>query len=155
MYDNIVTVMTSYWFKFIAIVEFMKEEAKPDWKPPEDHVLVLTSDNFTSRVLPSELMLVEFYAPWCGHCKKLAPGFARAAKELNLKHGIPLAKVDATEEGSLAKQFGVDGYPMLFIFRHGKEYEYGGPRDWKGIVLYINPLTSITAQRCCEHTLGG
>lgn len=115
-----------------AIVEFMKEEAKPDWKPPEDHVVVLTQDNFTESVFSSELILVEFYAPWCGHCKRLAPDYARAAKELNLKHNIPLAKVDATEETSLAKMFGVDGYPTLIIFRHGKEYSYGGPRDRKG-----------------------
>lgn len=116
----------------IAIVEFMMEEAKPDWKPPEDHVLVLTTDNFTEYVSMSELILVEFYAPWCGHCKRLAPNYANAAKELNLKHNIPLAKVDATEEVSLAKQFGVDGYPTLLIFRNGKEYEYSGPRDKKG-----------------------
>lgn len=110
----------------------MIEEAKPDWKPPEDHVLELTADNFTELALSSELILVEFYAPWCGHCKRLAPDYASAAKELNLKHGIQLAKVDATEESSLAKQFGVDGYPTLFIFRYGKEYEYSGPRDRKG-----------------------
>jgi protein disulfide-isomerase A4 len=118
-----------------AIVEFMMEEAKPDWKPPEDHVLVLTADNFTEHVSTAELVLVEFYAPWCGHCKRLAPDYANAAKELNLKHAIPVAKVDATEETSLAKQFGVDGYPTLFIFRRGKEYEYGGPRDRKGKVF--------------------
>ena len=110
----------------------MKEEAKPDWKPPEDHVVVLTADNFTEFVSQSELMLVEFYAPWCGHCKKLAPDYARAAKELNLNHDIPLATIDATEETSLAKHFGVDGYPTLFILRHGKEYEYTGSRDRKG-----------------------
>ena len=115
-----------------AIVEFMMEEAKPSWKPPEDHVLVLTAENFTEQVSPAELILVEFYAPWCGHCKRLAPDYANAAKELNLKHGIPLAKVDATEEVSVAKQFKVDGYPTLLIFRNGKEYAYNGPRDRKG-----------------------
>lgn len=119
----------------------MKEEAKPDWKPPEDHVLVLTSENFTESVSSTELMLVEFYAPWCGHCKRLAPDYARAAKELNTKHDIPLAKVDATEETSLSKQFGVDGYPTLKVFRYGKDYEYSGPRDRKGkIKKYNNTL---------------
>lgn len=110
----------------------MKEEAKPDWKPPEEHVMELTTDNFQEVVSSSELILVEFYAPWCGHCKRLAPDYARAAKELNVKHGISLAKVDATEETSLAKEFGVDGYPTLKVFRFGKVYEYDGPRDRKG-----------------------
>lgn len=110
----------------------MKEEAKSDWKPPEDHVLILTHDNFTEFVSSSDLFLIEFYAPWCGHCKRLAPEYASAAKELELKYGIQLATVDATKETSLAKMFGVDGYPMLIIFRNGKEYTYGGPRDKKG-----------------------
>lgn len=117
---------------FIAIVQFMKEEARLDWKPPEDHVIVLTSDNFTEFVSSLELMLVEFYAPWCGHCKRLAPDYALAAKELDLKHNLPLAKIDATEESSLASLFGVDGYPTLLIFRYGKDYSYDGPRDRKG-----------------------
>ena len=110
----------------------MQEEAKPDWKPPEDHVLVLTQENFTEIVRESDLILVEFYAPWCGHCKRLAPEYAFAAKELNVKHDIQLAKVDATEETSVANMFGVDGYPTLMIFRNGKLYSYGGPRDKKG-----------------------
>ena len=110
----------------------MKEEAQPDWKPPEDYVLALTSDNFTEFVSTSELALVEFYAPWCGHCKRLAPDYAFAAKELKLRHKITLAKVDATEETSLAKTFGVDGYPTLKVFRFGKDYEYKGPRNKKG-----------------------
>lgn len=110
----------------------MKEEAKPDWKPPEDHVLVLSSDNFTESTSSLEIILVEFYAPWCGHCKRLAPDYAHAAKELNLKHNIPLAKIDATEETTLAKMFGVDGYPTLIIFRNGIKYDYIGPRDRKG-----------------------
>ncbi len=120
----------------------MKEEAQPDWKAPEDHVMVLTSDNFTEQVSESGLMLVEFYAPWCGHCKRLAPAYAQAAKELNLRHNIPLATVDATEETSLAKAFGVDGYPTLKIFRSGKDYDYNGPRDWKGKTVLLLKQTN-------------
>lgn len=115
----------------------MKEEARPDWKPPEDHVLVLTADNFTQVLGLSELVLVEFYAPWCGHCKRLAPDYALAAKELDLKHGVTLAKVDAEEETSLAKEFGVNGYPTLIMFRHGKRYDYSGPRDRKGNIVLL------------------
>ena len=63
----------------------MKDEAKPDWKPPEEHVIDLTAADFVEFVSSEELTLVEFYAPWCGHCKKLAPDYAWAAKELNLK----------------------------------------------------------------------
>lgn len=114
-----------------GIIDYMRAEAQPDWQPPVDQVLVLTSENFTEVVSSSELMLVEFYAPWCGHCKRLAPDYTKAAKDLK-DHGIALAKVDATEETDLAQQFGVTGYPTLKVMRSGKDYEYSGPRERYG-----------------------
>lgn len=54
-----------------------------------DDVIELTSKNFDSKVIKSdELWIVEFYAPWCGHCKNLAPEWKKAAKALKVKHNI-------------------------------------------------------------------
>ena len=55
-------------------------------------------------------MLVEFFAPWCGHCKALAPHYEEAATTLKEKK-IKLAKVDCVAEADLCQQHGVQGYP--------------------------------------------
>lgn len=85
-------------------------------------VVSLTKDTFTDFVKEHDLVLAEFFAPWCGHCKALAPKYEEAATELKGKN-IPLVKVDCTAEEDLCRDYGVEGYPTLKIFR--------GPEDTK------------------------
>lgn len=105
----------------------------------DEHVLVLTSGNFSEVVAKHDKLVVEFYAPWCGHCKKLAPEFETAAGQLK-EEGIYLANVDATldENKALASKYGIQGFPTLKIFRGSEESpsEYQGPREAAGIVSY-------------------
>lgn len=81
-------------------------------------------------------------APWCGHCKRLAPEYARAAGLLkNSDPPVPLAKVDCTSESGgkdICSEYGVSGYPTLKIFKNGEfAQEYSGPREADGIVKYM------------------
>merc|ERR1719151_75994 len=89
--------------------------------------------------MPKDLVLVEFYAPWCGHCKTLEPQYVKAAKVLSEKApGVILAKVDATKESELAKEYMVQGFPTLILFREGvKVADYDGGRTSGEIIEYM------------------
>jgi protein disulfide-isomerase A4 len=90
--------------------------------------------NFTDWVHKQELSLVEFYAPNCGHCKRLAPNYEKAANILSEQsEPIPLAKVDASQEPELSSKYSIHGVvPTLFVFRKGRYYEYKGSREAQG-----------------------
>ena len=99
-------------------------------------VIQLTDQTFASEVLRSDaLWLVVFYAPWCGHCKRLEPDFGAAARRLDGQ--ARLAAVDATQNSELSKIYEVNGYPSLKAFYKGKltdQAGYDGPRDVEGMV---------------------
>lgn len=89
----------------------------------------LSDANFDSTVMSSkQAWLVEFYAPWCGHCKALAPEWIRAANELSGK--MNLGAVDATQHQMLAQRYGVRGYPTIKYFPPGDKSET--PEDYSG-----------------------
>lgn len=97
----------------------------------------LTKDTFDAFVAEHPLLLAEFYAPWCGHCKALAPEYEDAATKLKEKN-IPLAKIDCTEEADLCQKFEVQGYPTVKVFRGLDNHKaYSGPRKSDAIVSYM------------------
>merc|ERR1719453_1403607 len=90
-------------------------------------VVKLTAANF-DEIIQGDLVLVKFYAPWCGHCKAMAPAYEEAARNLSaLSPPITLGDVDATKDPQLAQSQHVQGYPTLKIFRRGSATDYSGP----------------------------
>jgi protein disulfide-isomerase A6 len=104
-------------------------------------VTVLTEASFDSVVKdPNKNVLVEFYAPWCGHCKKLAPDYEKLAKIFSSEKDVVIANLDATEHHAPAEAYGVSGYPTIKWFpKDNKEgVSYEGGRSVEDFVKYIN-----------------
>jgi len=109
--------------------------------PEEDDVVVLSPANFDSFISEHPISLVEFYAPWCGHCKELTPKWAEAAKRAKkLSPPIPLAKVDADAHREIGSKYDVTGFPTIKIFQDGVARPYDGPREANGIIAELGKL---------------
>jgi len=97
-------------------------------------VIDLTPKNFDKEVLKSdEVWMVEFYAPWCGHCQRLVPDYTKAAKAL--KGVVKVGAVNADEHRSLGGQYGVQGFPTIKIFGLDKKKpeDFNGQRTAQGL----------------------
>jgi len=102
-------------------------------------VVSLTTATFDQHLKDNTQTLVEFFAPWCGHCKKLAPEFEKAAVSLK-SNGIVLGQVDVTEEKALASKYNIKGYPTLLWFEDAKQLEYDGSRTADGIIDWVTSM---------------
>ncbi|KAF1837741.1 protein disulfide-isomerase A4 precursor [Decorospora gaudefroyi] len=110
-------------------------------------VLELEPSNFDDVVLKSgKPALVEFFAPWCGHCKNLAPVYEELATVFqHAGDKVSVASVDADNHKSLGKRFGVSGFPTIKWFdgKSDKPTDYSGGRDLESLSKFITEQTSI------------
>ncbi|KAK6143874.1 hypothetical protein DH2020_024222 [Rehmannia glutinosa] len=126
-----------------ALAEFVNNEGGTNVKiaAVPSNVVVLTPENFDEIVLDEKKdVLVEFYAPWCGHCKNLAPTYEKLAAAFKLEEGVVIANVDADKYKDLGEKYGVSGFPTLKFFpKNNKDGEdYDGGRDLDEFVTFIN-----------------
>ncbi|KAI3384264.1 hypothetical protein SNEBB_010751 [Seison nebaliae] len=106
-------------------------------------VVQLTADNFHREIQSAQVSMVKFYAPWCGHCKALAPKYDEAATILKtdkVDSPIKLFKVDCTVVESICTEFKVSGYPTLVTFNNGEQESYNGGREVNAIVSHMRAM---------------
>lgn len=116
-------------------------------KVAPSYVTTLTSDNFDSLVLGKKGALVEFYAPWCGHCKQLAPKYETLGSIFAGEPDVVIGKVDASAETELGSRFEISGYPTIKYFPAGsaEPEDYQGGREVEDFVEFIN--TKVGTER--------
>ncbi|KEH43576.1 protein disulfide-isomerase 5-2 [Medicago truncatula] len=126
-------------FCIVSLIHFCRAEPLS----VDGKVLILDESNFDSAISSFDHILVDFYAPWCGHCKRLSPELDAAAPVLAaLKEPILIAKVDADKHTSLARKHDVDAYPTILLFNHGVPTEYRGPRKADLLVRYLKKFAA-------------
>lgn len=107
-----------------------------DWD--KEGVKVLVASNFEKIALDANKdVLVEFYAPWCGHCKQLVPIYDKLAESLKDNENIVIAKMDAT--ANELENIKVSSFPTIKLFTKGENQviEYNGPRTLEGMKKFV------------------
>lgn len=129
---------------------YYKSEQKPE-KDYEDKVKNLVGRTFKETIDSAKYVLVQFYAPWCGHCRTLAPEFKQVAEHFAKDSSIIIAQLDATKnevEGQEISQFPTI---KLFTGENPKGIEYKGSRDAASLVEFVKSY--MVDQNSQKHDL--
>eukprot|EP00283_Hemiselmis_rufescens_P006116 CAMPEP_0173433668 /NCGR_PEP_ID=MMETSP1357-20121228/11027_1 /TAXON_ID=77926 /ORGANISM="Hemiselmis rufescens, Strain PCC563" /LENGTH=285 /DNA_ID=CAMNT_0014398397 /DNA_START=39 /DNA_END=896 /DNA_ORIENTATION=+ len=101
-------------------------------------VKTVTAANFGEFVhKEAPVTFVKFYAPWCGHCKKLAPTWEELGEQYKDDASVTIAKSDCTVHKELCSKHGVRGYPTLLVFVNGESSKYEGGRELKALSDFV------------------
>ncbi|KAF2762972.1 protein disulfide isomerase [Pseudovirgaria hyperparasitica] len=102
----------------------------------------LDAEAFQKKVTATtDAWFIKFYAPWCGHCKALAPNWKQMAKEMQGR--LNVGEVNCEQEKRLCKEAGVKGYPTMLFFRGGERVEYEGLRGVGDLISYASRATEV------------
>ncbi|KAK0050068.1 protein disulfide-isomerase A5, partial [Biomphalaria pfeifferi] len=118
--------------------ESKEKETEVEWADENSNVFHLTDLTFNEFIKQNPSVLVMFYAPWCGHCKQMKPGYTEAAQFLKDEE-IPgvLAAVDATKEKKIALENNIKGFPTIRYFRNGEFAFEVNERDKDKIIEFM------------------
>jgi len=136
--DNIKQFASNYLSG--KLTPYFKSEPVPDSN--DGPLITVVGSTFDDIVLDdSKNVLIEFYAPWCGHCKTLAPKYEELAEEFKNVNDVVIAKIDATANDYPKTQYQVTGFPTIFFKPKGKDstpIKYNAAREVKDMKSWIN-----------------
>jgi len=117
------------------------EDGKVPEQPAPSPVLKLGQDNFEAENKEG-IVFVKFYAPWCGHCKRMAPTWEQLAEAYKGTEGVKIAHVDCTADGNVNRNLcdgqGVNGFPTVIIYKNGEKVEeYAGKRELDALKAFV------------------
>jgi len=123
---------------------YIKSEPVPEKN--DEPVKVVVDETFNDIVMdPTKDVMIEFYAPWCGHCKKLTPIYDELAKKLQNVENVVIAKMDATANDSPNFKYAAKGYPTIFFApanNKNNPITYSGTREVKDMSKWIKENSS-------------
>ena len=132
-----------------SLISFMQNPAtEPPWSedPTSESVRHIEGPSDFEKLLRKEKkpILTMFYAPWCGHCKRLKPEFAQAAEELRGEAVLAGMDVDTPDAYGVRSALNITGFPTIIYFKNGQKiFDYAGGRDKNGIVEWMrNPRSA-------------
>jgi len=140
-----------------AAGEAAQDGKVPEQKEPETQVVRLDKDNFEEKT-KTGVAFVKFYAPWCGHCKRLAPTWEKLAEKFKDNENVVIGHVDCTAgdnaHRALCDSNGVNGFPTLNIYKNGEKVdEYNGKRDLVDLHEFVEKQLSAKEEKEAKDEL--
>jgi protein disulfide isomerase len=122
-----------------ALKKPVKSERAPVVNPPEGSAVTVVVASQWDQLVTDHNVLLEFYAPWCGHCRSLAPTYEKVAQHFEDDDTVTIGKMDATANDVLHKDVKVEGFPTIVMFTNDGRAPtpFNGPRTKDGIVAFV------------------
>lgn len=117
---------------------YFRSEAPPEVQPPKGAVRTIVASTFAAEINREPNVLVEFYAPWCGFCRKMEPAYKELARRLAGVSGLSVARIDASRNE--VEGVHIAGYPTLFLYRRGEKEPliYSGDRSTRDMLYWLS-----------------
>lgn len=138
--DKVEEAMSSFVTSVLThrLAPYFRSEAPPEVPEPKGAVKTIVASNFAAEIARAPNVLVEFYAPWCGFCRKMEPAYKELAKRVAGVSGLVIARIDATRNE--VEGVHIAGYPTVYLYRQGETEPllYSGDRSTRDMLKWLS-----------------